>query len=158
MAHFYNKRFTDFLPEFTQISKQTFARINDIITTIYIRNRNTEYIFRAVSRATFSYQISHNYSICTVRCTGTWIFSWAVSRASSSISNPVTAPAPRIAQPGSIPDSFRYRTLSLTFALFRNLENTLYCTVNRNNNVLLTFYGLVNMKMKHVYTLSLSQM
>ena len=36
--------------------------------------------------------------------------------------------------------------------------NTLYCTVNPNNNVLLTFYGLVNMKMKHVYTLSLSQM
>ena len=45
LAHFYNKRFTDFLPEFTQISKQTFARINDIITTIYIRNRNNSFYF-----------------------------------------------------------------------------------------------------------------
>ena len=29
LAHFYNKRFTDFLPELTQISKQIFTRIND---------------------------------------------------------------------------------------------------------------------------------
>ena len=35
MAHFYIKRFTDFLPELTQISKPTFTRINDIIMTIY---------------------------------------------------------------------------------------------------------------------------
>ena len=34
--YFYTKGFTDFLPEFTQIYKQTFTRINDII----IRNRN----------------------------------------------------------------------------------------------------------------------
>ena len=41
--YFYTKGFTDFLPEFTQIYKQTFTRINDII----IRNRNNLHILSA---------------------------------------------------------------------------------------------------------------
>ena len=48
LAHFYTERFTVFLPEFTQISNQTFTWINNgNITTKYIRIRNKSEFFFA---------------------------------------------------------------------------------------------------------------